>query len=378
MGQVEEILAKSFDSGEMTEAEPDKVMSLIHRDGRIDEQEKEILSRLFSAIQSGAIRLISGGSREAVRTSGQASRALDGAKRRAIEDDEQRLSPKKTAEEEIIAAKSSRESESSAAAAGSTLRQSAVSGAEQDKGFVFGEVAPGKTPEMFTMKPLSRREDGPPFKLETERLLDVNLKGKVWIKTGSMVAYYGLVKFTREGFTEHGVTKFLKRAITGEGTPLTKASGHGVVYLADQGKKISVIELVGHSLVVNGKNILAFEESVSWDITYLRQIAAMWAGGFFNVRLSGKGLAAITTHFDPIVLRVTPTEPLMTDLNATVAWSGSLAPQVKTDISMRTLIGRTSGESVQMRFEGDGFVVIQPYEELFVERELSDDKSGTK
>lgn len=378
MGQVEEIISKSLESGEMTEAEHDKVMSLIHRDGRIDDKEKEILSELFSAIQSGAIKLVSGGSREAVRKNGQLSRALDSAKRQAVEEDEKRLNQKNAMEEEIGAANSNGKSESSVEAAGAAHGESNVAGNDQDKVVFWGETASGKTPEMFTMKALSRRESGPSFKLETQRLLDVNLRGKVWIKTGSMVAYYGLVKFTREGFTEHGVTKFLKRAITGEGTPLTKASGHGVVYLADQGKKISVIELVGHSLVVNGRNILAFEESVSWDITYMRQIAAMWAGGFFNVRLSGKGLAAITTHFDPIVLRVTPTEPLMTDLNATVAWSGSLVPQVQTDISMRTLIGRTSGESVQMRFEGDGFVVIQPYEELFVERELSHDRPSTK
>ena len=65
------------------------------------------------------------------------------------------------------------------------------------------------------------------------------------------------------------------------------------------------------------------------------------------MRLSGKGMAAITTVGDPVMLRVSPHEPLMTDMNATVAWSGSLAPQFKTDIAARTLIGRGSGESIQ-------------------------------
>ena len=54
----------------------------------------------------------------------------------------------------------------------------------------------------------------------------------------------------------------------------------------------------------------------------------------------------------------------MTDPNATVAWSGNLTPEFKTDTSFRTFIGRQSGESFQMKFEGDGFVVIQPYEEV--------------
>ena len=54
-----------------------------------------------------------------------------------------------------------------------------------------------------------------------------------------------------------------------------------------------------------------------------------------------------------------------TDPNATVAWSGSLSPGFKTDVSLKTFFGRGSGESIQMLFEGDGFVVIQPYEEVY-------------
>jgi uncharacterized protein (AIM24 family) len=37
-----------------------------------------------------------------------------------------------------------------------------------------------------------------------------------------------------------------------------------------------------------------------------------------------------------------------------------------TDISLGTLVGRGSGEAVQMRFKGDGWVMVQPYEEMTV------------
>jgi uncharacterized protein (AIM24 family) len=50
-----------------------------------------------------------------------------------------------------------------------------------------------------------------------------------------------------------------------------------------------------------------------------------------------------------------------------VAWSGSLTPEIKTDISFKTFFGRGSGESIQMQFRGDGFVVIQPMEELYLQ-----------
>ncbi|MEM1069802.1 MAG: AIM24 family protein, partial [Planctomycetota bacterium] len=60
---------------------------------------------------------------------------------------------------------------------------------------------------------------------------------------------------------------------------------------------------------------------------------------------------------------VTPDRPITTDPNATVAWSGTLEPQIKTDVSLKTFVGRGSGESIQTLYQGSGFVVIQPYEE---------------
>jgi len=60
-------------------------------------------------------------------------------------------------------------------------------------------------------------------------------------------------------------------------------------------------------------------------------------------------------------------QPVITDPNATVAWSGSLSPEFKTDVSLKTFFGRGSGESLQMVFGGDGFVVIQPYEEVYMQ-----------
>jgi len=66
-----------------------------------------------------------------------------------------------------------------------------------------------------------------------------------------------------------------------------------------------------------------------------------------------------------MTLRVTPSSPVVTDPNATVAWSGSLTPDFKTDISFKPFLGRGSGESIQMLFQGDGFVVIQPCEEVY-------------
>jgi uncharacterized protein (AIM24 family) len=51
-----------------------------------------------------------------------------------------------------------------------------------------------------------------------------------------------------------------------------------------------------------------------------------------------------------------------------IAWSGNIEPEIKTDISLKTLVGRGNGESIQMAFRGEGFVLIQPYEEVYFRR----------
>ena len=201
------------------------------------------------------------------------------------------------------------------------------------------------------------------FELESPRMLEVNLNGMIWMKTGAMKAYIGQVKFEREGVLEHGVGKFLKRALTGEGARLTKATGQGTMYLADEGKSVQILQLHGESIFVNGNDLLAFEPTLKWDITMMRKLSALIAGGLFNVKLEGQGMLAITTHHEPLTLLVQPGRPVRTDPNATIAWSGRLQPEFRTDVSLKTFFGRGSGESIQMEFAGEGFVVIQPYEE---------------
>lgn len=204
-----------------------------------------------------------------------------------------------------------------------------------------------------------------PFELENPYMLEINLNGRAWAKAGSMIAYTGQVKFTREGVLEHGVGKMLKKMVSGEGTTLMKAEGRGRVYLADVGKKVQVLNLQNEAIYVNGNDLLAFEDQIAWDITMMRRMAGFVTGGLFNVRLSGTGMIAITSHYDPLTLQVTQGQPVFTDPNATIAWSGSLQPEIRTDISFKTLLGRGSGESIQLMFNGNGWVVIQPYEEVY-------------
>lgn len=113
------------------------------------------------------------------------------------------------------------------------------------------------------------------------------------------------------------------------------------------------------TVTVNGEDVLAFESSVSYDISSMDSLAGSFAGGFTNVYLEGPGYVAITTHSEPIVLE----PPVTTDPSATVAWSGT-APDVEINTNLTDMVGQESGERFQMNFDSDsGYVIVQPYEE---------------
>src|SRR5687768_5859843 len=74
------------------------------------------------------------------------------------------------------------------------------------------------------------------FELESKRMLEIHVNGRMWIKLGSAVAYRGDLKFMREGMAEGGLGKMLKRAVTGEVSPLARVEGRGRLYCADTAK----------------------------------------------------------------------------------------------------------------------------------------------
>jgi uncharacterized protein (AIM24 family) len=216
----------------------------------------------------------------------------------------------------------------------------------------------------FLAKTAQNYEAREPFELENPYTLELNLNGMARAKPGAMVAYAGNVKFTRESALEQGLGAFFKKAVSGEVGSFMQVEGQGRVYLADKGKKVQILYLQNETVFVNGNDLLAMDAQIAYDVTMMKSVSGMLSGGLFNVKLSGTGFIAITSHYDPLTLRVEPARPVFTDPNATVAWSGSLTPEIKTDISLKNFLRGGSGESFQLAFQGDGWVVIQPYEEV--------------
>ncbi|WP_280255263.1 AIM24 family protein [Nocardia wallacei] len=196
------------------------------------------------------------------------------------------------------------------------------------------------------------------FALQNSKMLRVQLNGDVLAKQGSMVAFQGQMDFDYEG--AGGIGKFIKKAVTGEGVQLMRVKGQGALFLADDAADVQLFFLENEGITVNGSNVLAYDPSLTSNIQRV-QGAGIAAGGLFNTTLQGTGWVAVTTHGAPVMLDASRA-PTFADGQSAVAWSTSLQVGVNRTFKAGALIGRGSGEAMQLAFRGQGFVLVQASE----------------
>ena len=215
-----------------------------------------------------------------------------------------------------------------------------------------------------------------PFVQQNKKLLKVSMAyGPVWAKSGSMVAYQGDVRFKNRG--SGGLNKMLKSAVTGEGVDLMECTGQGEMFVAHAGMDVQVIYLENDMVSVNGNSVLAFSGSIEWDIHRIQARGGMMAGGMYNVALRGTGYVAITTDGEPVALDVA-SAPTFGDPQAVVLWTSGVTMDVKVDHGgVGTLMRGGSGETFQMGFGGQGYVLIQPSEGVVTGGHQAGSKSGS-
>jgi uncharacterized protein (AIM24 family) len=209
----------------------------------------------------------------------------------------------------------------------------------------------------------------PGFAMQNSKLLKVTVNGgSFYARRGAMVAYQGSAQFeyqgalAGDGSVKDKLFKAAKGAVSGEGVPLMKVSGQAEVFLADDASDIFLIDLDGSdALSINGANVLAFESSLQYDIKMLTNAGVFAGAGLFNTIVYGQGRVAITSRGTPVVLE-TAHQPSFVDPNAAICWSANLQVSVQRSEGVGGLIGRSSGEALQMQFAGPGFVAVQPSE----------------
>ncbi|MFD6285139.1 TerD family protein [Streptomyces sp. NPDC060205] len=181
----------------------------------------------------------------------------------------------------------------------------------------------------------------------------------VLARQGSMVLYQGKVDFSYKGA---GFAGRLVGNATGQEMQLMRCSGRGQVFLAENGAMLHPIELQGDAVCVSAENVLAFDETLQYEVRRVEG-HGIPGGALFTMQFQGTGTIVVKTRGVPVVLPVTPTT--FADCNAVVAWSAASQVIVSSQVRMRrNAYPGDTGESVNLQFRGapGNFIVVQPYE----------------
>ncbi|MFF9398270.1 TerD family protein [Streptomyces sp. NPDC014744] len=181
----------------------------------------------------------------------------------------------------------------------------------------------------------------------------------VLARQGSMVMYQGKVDFSYKGA---GFAGRIVGNATGQEMQLMRCTGRGQVFLAENSAHLHPIELQGDSICVSAERVLAFDESLQYEVRRIEG-HGIPGGALFTMVFQGTGTVVVMTHGTPVVLPVTPTT--FADSDAIVAWSAASQVIVSSQVRLRyNAYPGHSGESVNLQFRGapGNFIVVQPYE----------------
>ncbi|WP_405675872.1 TerD family protein [Streptomyces sp. NBC_01511] len=212
------------------------------------------------------------------------------------------------------------------------------------------------------LQPYREAATGQRWTPQNQQLMRVDLAmggTPVLARQGSMVMYQGKVDF---GYKSAGFAGRIVGNATGQEMQLMRCSGRGQVFLAEEGAHLHPIELQGDGICVSAENVLAFDESLQYEVRRIEG-HGIPGGALFTMQFQGTGTVVVKTHGVPVVLPVTPTT--FADCNAVVAWSAASQVILSSQVRLRrNAYPGHSGETVNLQFRGapGNFIVVQPYE----------------
>ncbi|MEU9379013.1 AIM24 family protein [Streptomyces sp. NPDC048255] len=213
--------------------------------------------------------------------------------------------------------------------------------------------------DLFASENLAQAPAAPGMTLQNAKSVKYTVNGEVLARQGAMVAYRGNLQFERKG---QGIGGLLKRAVTGEGLALMSVRGQGEAWFAHQAANCFIIDFEpGDALTINGRNVLCFDPTLSYEIKMVKG-AGMTGGGLFNSLFTGTGKLAVVCDGSPIIIPVTAQAPVYVDTDAVVGWSAQLETGLHRSQSVGSMIRGGSGEAVQLMLRGEGFVIVRPSE----------------
>ncbi|HZG06242.1 MAG TPA: AIM24 family protein [Streptomyces sp.] len=213
--------------------------------------------------------------------------------------------------------------------------------------------------DLFASEHTVQPATAPGMSLQNPKSIRYVVNGECYARQGAMIAFRGDLRFEKKG---QGVGNFLKRTVTGEGLPLMAVRGQGEAWFAHEAANCFVVDFApGDSLTLNGRNVLCFDATLGYDIKVVKG-AGMAGGGLFNSVFTGQGRLGVTCEGTPIVIPVSPDLPVFVDTDAVVGWSTHLHTSLHRSQSFGSMLRGGSGEAVQLRLDGEGFVIVRPSE----------------
>ncbi|MCX5442038.1 AIM24 family protein [Streptomyces sp. NPDC056637] len=213
--------------------------------------------------------------------------------------------------------------------------------------------------DLFSSEHVVQPASAPGMTAQNAKSIRYTVNGDMMARQGAMVAYRGNLQFERKG---QGMGGMLKRAVTGEGLPLMTVRGQGEAWFAHEAQNCFIVDVEpGEALTVNGRNVLCFDSTLSYEIKTVKG-AGISGGGLFNSVFTGQGRLGLICEGNPLVIPVSPQQPVFVDTDAVVGWTAHLHTSLHRSQSIGSMIRGGSGEAVQLKLEGEGYVVVRPSE----------------
>jgi hypothetical protein len=181
------------------------------------------------------------------------------------------------------------------------------------------------------------------FRYLENKLMEVAVAGKVFIKQGTIYSYGGNLTF------------WVKDRRPGGHPALVMITGHGKVILTDRDRAITFMRVEEAVLHVEPSHLLACEESltpryatVGEEVPRLEFLA-----------LEGSGMVALSVGSKPLALEVTPDLPVSVPAASVICWTGRLTPHVVEDRHVYEVMLPSSSPATLMRLEGEGRILVE-------------------
>jgi tetratricopeptide (TPR) repeat protein len=181
------------------------------------------------------------------------------------------------------------------------------------------------------------------FRYLENKLMELAVAGKVFIKQGTIYSYGGNLTF------------WVKDRRPGGHPALVMITGTGKVILTDRDREITFMRVEDSVLHVEPGHLLACEESltpryatVGDEVPRLEFLA-----------LEGSGMVALAVASKPLALEVTPDLPVSVPAASVICWTGRLTPHVVQDRHVYEVMLPSASPAALLRLEGEGRILVE-------------------